>query len=65
VEVQIEVWPSSTIWEAGTTLRLVVKGSPFPNNTNVTQFKRLSHGLGEVRVWFEGEYDSSLLVSIA
>jgi predicted acyl esterase len=64
VEVQIELWPSSTIWEAGTTLRLAVKGSPFTNNSNVTQFKSPSHGFGEVRVWFGEEYDGSLLVPI-
>lgn len=64
VEVQIELWPSSTIWEAGTTLRLAVEGSPFINNSNVTHFKSPSHGFGEVRVWFGGEYDSSPLVRI-
>lgn len=64
VEAQIELWPSSTIWEAGTTMRLAVKGSNFTNSLNPTQFKSPSHGYGEVRVWFGGQYDSSLLVPI-
>lgn len=61
VEADIEIWPSSTIWEAGEILRLVVKGTPFTNQNNPTQAKGPSHGYGEVRIWM-GSYQSSLLV---
>ena len=64
VEVDVEVWPSSTIWEQGETLRLAVKGSPFTDTENLTQVKGPSHGFGEVRVWV-GSHESSLLVPIA
>lgn len=62
VEVQIELWPSSTLWEAGETMRLVVKGNSFTNTENPTQFKGPSHSFGEVKVWSGGSYASKLLV---
>jgi predicted acyl esterase len=64
VEVQVEIWPSSTVWNAGETLRLVVKGSPFTNQENITQVKGPSHGFGEVRIWYGGKYDSTLLIPV-
>ena len=64
VKVQVELWPSSTIWEAGETLRLVVKGTPFTNQENPTQTKGPNHGFGEVRVWYGGEYPSALLLPL-
>ncbi|KAK7699395.1 hypothetical protein SLS64_011691 [Diaporthe eres] len=63
-EVDIELWPSSTVWEAGETLRLAVKGTTFTDPENLTQFKGPSHSFGEVRIWFGGDYDSGLLVPV-
>ncbi|CAH0033225.1 unnamed protein product [Clonostachys rhizophaga] len=62
VEVNVELWPSSTIWEAGDTLRLAVKGTTFTDPEHMTQFKGPSHSFGEVRIWMGGEYKSELLV---
>ncbi|KAJ4177806.1 hypothetical protein NW755_013626 [Fusarium falciforme] len=62
VEVNVELWPSSTIWEAGETLRLAVKGTTFTDQENMTQFKGPSHSFGEVSIWTGGEYESELLV---
>lgn len=63
-EVDVELWPSSTVWEAGETLRLAVKGTTFTNPENLTQFKGPSHSFGQVRIWFGGDYDSGLLVPV-
>jgi uncharacterized protein len=64
VEVNVELWPSSTVFEAGETLRLTIQGQPFTDPENPTQAKGPSHGWGEVRVWFGGEYDSGLLLPV-
>lgn len=64
VEVQVELWPQSTVFQAGETLRLAVQGSLFTNPDNPTQAKGPSHGFGEVRIWYGGEYDSSLLLPV-
>ncbi|EKG16302.1 Peptidase S9/S15 [Macrophomina phaseolina MS6] len=65
VEVVVEIWPSATVWEAGETLKLVVKGSPFTDVENKTQFKGANaHNFGEVRVWYGGDYGSHLLVPV-
>jgi predicted acyl esterase len=29
VEVEVEIWPTSTVWQEGETLRLVVQGTSF------------------------------------
>ncbi|KAI0123719.1 Alpha/Beta hydrolase protein [Xylariales sp. AK1849] len=63
-EVDVELWPTSTVWEAGETLRLAVKGTTFTDPENLTQFKSPSHSFGEVKIWFGGKYDSSLLVPV-
>ncbi|UPK92613.1 hypothetical protein LCI18_003548 [Fusarium solani-melongenae] len=64
-EVEIELWPTSTIWEEGETLRLVVKGTSFFDDEQQTITKKFgSHSFGEVRVWFGGEYDSDLLLPV-
>ncbi|KAL1880275.1 hypothetical protein Plec18167_003678 [Paecilomyces lecythidis] len=47
VELQIELWPSSTGWSAGEVLRLVVQGVPFTGQQNITQVKGPTHGFGE------------------
>ncbi|KAJ4201362.1 hypothetical protein NW759_015679 [Fusarium solani] len=62
VEVNVELWPSSTVWEAVETLRLAVKGTTFTDQENMTQFKGPSHSFGDVRIWTGGEYESELLV---
>lgn len=64
VEVNIELWPSSTMWNSGERLRLAIKGTTFTNPNNFTQFKGPSHSFGEVRVWYGGQYDSNLLVPV-
>lgn len=64
VEVEVELWPSGTVWEAGETMRLVVQGSAFTDEEDATQFKGDRHGFGEVRVWFGGGYESQLLVPV-
>lgn len=64
VEVQIELWPSSTVWSPGETLRVAVKGNPFTARNNVTQARLPSHSFGEVRVWCGQGFDSQLLVPI-
>ncbi|KAI5922120.1 Alpha/Beta hydrolase protein [Camillea tinctor] len=64
VEVNVELWPSSTVWEAGEVMRLAVKGTTFTNLENPTQVKIPSHSFGEVSIWYGGEYDSSLLVPV-
>lgn len=65
VEVEVEIWPSSTVWEAGEALRVVVQGAPFTERANRTQFKGAgAHCFGEVRVWFGGGYGSRLLVPV-
>jgi predicted acyl esterase len=64
VPVEVELWPTSTVWEKGDTLRITVKGTPFTNSENPTQGRIPSHSFGEVKVWFGGKYDSGLLVPI-
>lgn len=62
--MEVELWPSSTVWEAGETMRLVVRGSAFTDEEDATQFKGDRHGFGEVRLWFGGGYESQLLVPV-
>lgn len=64
VEVEVELWPQSTVWEAGETLRLAVQGGTFTNPDNPTQAKGPVHGFGEVKIWYGGEYDSALLLPV-
>ncbi|KAG5807193.1 hypothetical protein H9Q74_007897 [Fusarium xylarioides] len=48
VEVEVELWPSSTVWEEGETLRLVVQGHSFFADTSpVTNRNANSHNYGE------------------
>ncbi|KPM41469.1 hypothetical protein AK830_g5099 [Neonectria ditissima] len=63
-EVDIELWPSSTVWQAGESIRLVIKGTTFTNSDNITQFKGPSHSFGEVRVWSGGSYNSGLTLPV-
>lgn len=64
VELQIELWPSSTVWSAGEVLRLVVQGVPFTDQQNITQVKGPTHGFGEVRIWYGGRFDSQALLPV-
>ncbi|KAJ3547893.1 hypothetical protein NM208_g1276 [Fusarium decemcellulare] len=64
VQVNVELWPTSTIWEAGDTLRLAVKGTTFTNPENLTQFKGPSHSFGEVKIWFGEDYKSELIIPV-
>lgn len=64
-EVEVEIWPSSTVWEKGDTLRIVVQGQPFFDQESPVASKIAnSHSFGEVRVWFGGKYDSQLYLPV-
>ncbi|KAK6068471.1 CocE/NonD family Hydrolase [Seiridium cupressi] len=54
VEAEVEIWPTSTVWEAGESLCLAIRGAAFTDAGNPTQIKGPNHGFGEVRIWFEG-----------
>lgn len=64
VEVQIELWPSSTIWYTREILRLVIQGTPFTDQENITQVKGPTHGFGEVRIWYGGQFNSQLILPV-
>ncbi|EHY53326.1 hypothetical protein HRR83_003534 [Exophiala dermatitidis] len=64
VEAQIELWPSSTVWQAGETIRIAINGRGFLNPENKTQVRTPVHGWGDVRVWFGGKYASQLLAPV-
>ncbi|KAK9788651.1 putative Xaa-Pro dipeptidyl-peptidase C-terminal domain-containing protein [Seiridium cardinale] len=55
VEAEVEIWPTSTVWEAGESLCLAISGAAFTDAGNPTQIKGPNHGFGEVRIWFEGD----------
>jgi predicted acyl esterase len=62
VPVEIEIWPSSTLFERGEKLRLVVQGR------DILTYKAFGHtetvNKGEHIVHTGGKYDSHLLVSV-
>ncbi|KIX08709.1 uncharacterized protein Z518_03366 [Rhinocladiella mackenziei CBS 650.93] len=64
VEAQVELWPSSTVWQAGETMRVSINGRGFLNEENRTQVRTPVHSWGDVRVWFGGDYGSRLLAPI-
>ncbi|CAI6091283.1 unnamed protein product, partial [Clonostachys chloroleuca] len=65
VEVEVEIWPTATVWEANETLRLVIQGRTFFNEENpVSARVAASHSYGEARVWFGGEYNSELFIPV-
>ncbi|KEF54079.1 uncharacterized protein A1O9_09874 [Exophiala aquamarina CBS 119918] len=65
VSAEIEVWPSSTVWEEGETLRVTVQGhSFFSEESPVTSKHALSHNFGEVKIWYGQAYPSQLLVPV-
>lgn len=65
VEAEIEIWPSSTVWNKGEILRVVIQGRPFLNEENKVASKYAnSHNFGEVRIWYGGKFDSQLYLPI-
>jgi predicted acyl esterase len=64
VPIEVEIWPSSTAWEAGQKLRMTIQGTQFVNDERPTQAKGPMHSWGEVKVWYGGEYDSHLYLPI-
>lgn len=62
VEAQVELWPSSTVWQVGETMRVAINGHGFLDPENKTQVRTPVHGWGDVRLWFGGKYASTLLV---
>ena len=59
VLVEIEIHPSSTMFEAGTTLRLAVQGRDPPS---VVIAHRATINRGKHRIHCGGQYDSRLVV---
>ena len=60
VPVDIEIWPSSTLFHAGETLRLVVQGE------DLIEHRALAHNLsvnrGTHTIHSGGRYDSHVLI---
>ena len=66
VPVEIEIWPSSTLFERGEKLRIVVQGSDiytYPDEMNsIGHMSTVNQG--EHVIYTGGEYDSHLLVPV-
>ncbi|MEV6673842.1 CocE/NonD family hydrolase C-terminal non-catalytic domain-containing protein, partial [Streptomyces sp. NPDC051162] len=62
VPVEIEIWPSSTLFEAGEQLELVVQGSDFM--TGVLPGHRTTRNKGDHIIHSGGDYDSHLLIPV-
>jgi len=66
VPVEIEIWPSSTLFERGEKLRVVVQGSDiywYPNERH-TNGHRATVNRGEHVIYTGEKYDSHLLVPV-
>jgi len=66
VPIEIEIWPSSTLFERGETLRLVVQGSDlyaYPEEMH-TNTHTASVNKGRHVLYAGGQYDSHLLVPV-
>ena len=66
VPVEIEIWPSSTLFERGEKLRVVVQGSDiytYPEEMNSIGHKSTVNR-GEHVIYTGGKYDSHLLVPV-
>jgi predicted acyl esterase len=61
VPVEIELWPSSTFFEAGSTLKLIVQGQELLNYRGFGHDELVNRGVH--RISTGGPYDSYLLVS--
>lgn len=66
VPVDIEIWPSSTFFHAGETLRLVVQGHDINQYAEglFAQRHEYLHNSGQHHIHTGGPYDSHLLLSI-
>ncbi|MCL5734162.1 MAG: CocE/NonD family hydrolase [Actinobacteria bacterium] len=66
VPVEIEIWPSSTIFHEGESLRVIVQGSDIYYHPNQwpTNAHQASVNRGEHVIYTGGEYDSHLLVPV-
>lgn len=67
--VEIEIWPSSTLFKAGESLVLVVKGSEIITESSSPSLKvRYEHmetvNKGTHLVYAGGKYDSFLLIPV-
>jgi uncharacterized protein len=63
--VEIEIWPSSTLFEAGETLRLVVQGRDLHRyDIGPAQAHEHSVNRGRHRICTGGRYDSHLLLPV-
>jgi hypothetical protein len=66
VPVEIEIWPSSTLFERGEKLRVVVQGSDinmYPGQ--VATYLHMAYvNRGEHVIHTGGKYDSALLVPV-
>jgi putative CocE/NonD family hydrolase len=66
VPIEIEIWPSSTLFERGEKLRILVQGSDiywYPEATH-TNGHELTVNKGEHVIYTGGKYDSHLLVPV-
>ncbi|HKP42702.1 CocE/NonD family hydrolase [Mycobacterium sp.] len=65
VPLDIEIWPSSTVFEAGETLRLVIQGRDINSYAPMTPTSAHdSRNNGAHRIHTGGRYDSHLLVPV-
>jgi uncharacterized protein len=66
VPVDIEIWPTNVVFEAGETLRVVVKGTQITNHPSSgfeIQYGPLNNA-GDHVIYTGGQYDSHLLIPI-
>ncbi|NNN19956.1 MAG: CocE/NonD family hydrolase [Acidimicrobiaceae bacterium] len=66
VPVEIEIWPSGTLFEAGETLRVVIQGRDiytYPDDMNTIAHAKTVNS-GEHVIHTGGRYDSHLLVPV-
>jgi putative CocE/NonD family hydrolase len=62
VPVEIEIWPSATLFEAGSTLQLTIQGQDAARYPAFGHRKLVNHGLHAI--FTGGPYDSSLAVPL-
>lgn len=67
VPVEIEIWPSSTLFRAGETLRLLIQGHDVNTYADrlFAQRHEMTKNSGMHTIYAGGKYDSHLLVAIA
>lgn len=63
VEVQVEIWPSSTLFREGETLRLIVSGTDIYHfGTGAPELRHDTENKGTHVVWSGGRHQSHLLL---